>query len=261
MKKIKSAFSPFKSGGLKLVTSLISGIKSKITGLPNSIHDGIVKAKNKVASFVSGFKTAGLNLVKGIANGIKNGASHIFSAVGNIAKQALNKFKQKLGISSPSKVFAEASRWIPEGIVVGINKTSGRVKSAVEDLSSTALDPLSEAMSKAYSILEDGGDFNPTITPVLDLTSIKEGASEIGSMFGDRSMNLATSIGNMDVQTMQTNTLMSRLVNKMDRMMSSKDNNPTNITNTFTVNGAENPEDFVNTFIRTLDREMKMRAV
>ena len=261
LNKIKGAFGSFKSGGLKLIVNLVSGIKSKISSIPTAIHDGINKAKAKVAAFVGGFKTAGLNLVKGIANGIKNGASHIFSAVGSIASQALKKFKAKLGISSPSKVFAEASKWIPEGIVVGINKTSGRVKNAVEDLSNTVLDPVSEAMSKAYSILENGDEFNPTITPVLDLSSIRKDASGISSMFGDQSMNIVSSMGNVNSQAMQMNNFMGRLVNKMDRIMDNKNTNPINIANTFTVNGNDNPEEFVNTFIRTLDREMQMRAV
>lgn len=255
LKKIKSAFSPFKSGGLSLVTNLISGFKSKISNLPKAVHEGINKAKAKVADFIGGFKTAGINLVKGIANGIKNGASHIFSAVGSIASQALKKFKEKLGISSPSRVFAEEARWIPEGIAVGINKTANKVKNAVEDLATATIDPLSEAMVKAYSVLENDNDFNPTITPILDLSEIRREAGSINSMFGDQSMNLATSIGNSVAQSQQNNAI-DRLINKIDKISTNK-NNIAPMTNYINVDGAQNPEDFASRLIRSFAMEMR----
>ena len=258
--RIGSFISKFKTKGADIVKSIGAGIKGKASDIKTKIGDAISKAKEKVSGYVSNFKTAGKNLVSGVASGIKNGVSSVISAAGSIAQRALNKFKSKLGISSPSKVFAEAASWIPEGIAVGIKKTTRSVDKAVSNLSDRTVSPIEDAFAKIASFADFNDDFTPTITPVLDLSEVRKGASGIGSIFGNESVSLAASIGQNDIQNLQNNNLMNQLLTKMDKIMTS-DSNPTNITNHFTVNGNDNPEQFVNTFIRTLDREMKMRAV
>ena len=250
----------FKSKGSELIRSIGTGIKSRASDIKVRVGDAITKAKNKVGEYVGKFKNAGGDLISGVAKGIRNGVSSVISAAGSIAQRALNKFKSKLGISSPSKVFAEAASWIPEGIAVGIKKTTRSVDKAVSNLSDRTVSPIEDAFAKIASFANFNDDFTPTITPVLDLSEVRKGASGIGSIFGNESVSLAASIGPNDVQNLQNNNLMNQLLTKMDKIMTS-DSNPTNITNHFTVNGNDNPEQFVNTFIRTLDREMKMRAV
>ena len=261
--KIKAFGSKFKSAGKTIISGLIGGIKAHASQLGTNIKTAVSKGLSAVTNIAGKFKNAGKNLVDGIARGIKNGASSVISATGSIASRALKAFKSKLGISSPSKVFAEASRWIPEGIVVGINKTSSKVSSAVSAMAENSVDAMSEAVARAYEMIDTGNNFNPTITPVLDLSQVKSEAGGISSMFGNESISLASSIGQNDIQNIQNNNLMNQLLTKMDRILNTdnKAQNRANITNHFTVNGNDNPEEFVNTFIRTLDREMQMRAV
>lgn len=259
--RAKNFGSKFMTAGRNFVSGIITGIKSRASLIGTNIKTAITKGISAIGSLVGKFKTAGLNLIKGVANGIRSGASHLISATGSMASKALQHFKSKLGISSPSKVFAEAGRWIPEGIVVGINKTSNNVKKAVGSLADNTVDAMSTAVSKAYDLLDAGSNFNPVITPVLDLSQVKSEAGNISSMFGTESISMASSIGQNDIQNIQNNNLMNQLLTKMDRMLNTDTSKPVNISNTFTVNGNDNPEEFVNTFIRTLDREMQMRAV
>lgn len=261
--KIKAFGSKFKSAGKTIISGLIGGIKAHASQLGTNIKTAVSKGLSAVTNIAGKFKNAGKNLVEGIARGIKNGASSVISATGSIASRALKSFKSKLGISSPSKVFAEAGKWIPEGIVVGINKTSSKVSSAVSAMAENSVGAMSEAVARAYEMIDTGNNFNPTITPVLDLSQVKSEAGGISSMFGNESISLASSIGQNDIQNIQNNNLMNQLLTKMDRMLNTDNRaqNRANITNHFTVNGNDNPEEFVNTFIRTLDREMQMRAV
>lgn len=49
-----------------------------------------------------------------------------------------------LGISSPSKVFAEVGKWIPEGLAVGIEGSVGSVERAMDAMhDATAFTPAS----------------------------------------------------------------------------------------------------------------------
>ena len=260
--KIKNFGSRFMTAGRNIINGLIAGIKSGASQIGTNIRNAITKGLSSISSLVGKFKTAGLNLIKGVANGIRNGASHLISATGSMASKALQHFKSKLGISSPSKVFAEAGRWIPEGIAVGIEKTSRKVENAVSSLADNTVDTMSEAIAKAYDILDSSDNLNPTITPVLDLSQVRKESAGLNSMFGTETVSLASSFNQNDIQNIQNNNLMNQLLTKMDRMLNSDTaRGKTTISNTFTVNGNDNPEEFVNTFIRTLDREMQMRAV
>lgn len=258
--RVKGFITKFREKGAEIVRNIVNGIKGKAHDIATNVGQAITKAKNKISGFAGNFLTAGKNLVSGIAGGIRRGASSVISAAGSIASRALSKFKSMLGISSPSKAFAEAASWIPEGIVVGINKTSNKVQRAVSSMSDSALDPLSKAISKAYYGLDSGMDFSPTITPVLDLSEVRKDATGINSILGDKSIALASSLGRNGIQNLENNSLMNQLLGKMDKIMSSDNQgHPSNVTNQFTINvdGNENPEAFANRFLRRVQLEMR----
>lgn len=253
-KKISKVFSSFRQSGIKIITNLVSGMKSKVSQAPQAIRDAIEKAKSKVVEYVGKFKTAGGDIVKGIANGISNGASHIFSAVGSIATRALNKFKEKLGIGSPSKEFAKASRWIPVGAAKGVKKASDVFFGAVNNMADEGVSSFTNAMNNALKLTDINDDFNPVITPVLDLSDVKKDASQIGSIF-DRnrlSASLAAGVASIDGGSPLARNInaLASSINKLD-----KNQNGNNSVNyfTFNVDGAQNPEDFAYRLMRSLE--------
>jgi tape measure domain-containing protein len=259
--RVKSFGGRFLSAGHTIVNGIVNGIKAKASQVGTNIKNAVSKGVSAVSNFASKFKSAGKSLVDGVARGIRNGASSVISATGSIASKALEHFKSKLKVNSPSKVFAKEAICIPEGVALGINKGTGYVTKAVDKMAGGAVNAMSSAISKAYDFIDSDADFNPTITPVLDLSQVKNEAGNLNSMFGTESISLASSIGQNDIQNIQNNNLMNQLLTKMDRMLNTGNSNPVSISNSFTVNGNDNPEEFVNTFIRTLDREMQMRAV
>ena len=261
--KIKSTISKYTGKGRDLISGLGQGIKEKASDVKDKIVDAVSKAKDHVAtsSIVSKFKSAGKNLSEGVANGIRNGLSSVISAVGAIASKALSNFKSKLGVNSPSKVFMREAVCIPEGVALGIDKGSRFVTKAVDRMAEGAVSAMNDAVSKSYDILGSDDNFNPTITPILDLSQVRKESAGLNSMFGTETVSLASSFNQNDIQNIQNGNLMNQLLTKMDRILNTDTRKPANITNTFTVNGNDNPEEFVNTFIRTLDREMQMRAV
>lgn len=253
--KLKSFPGKFLSEGKKLVQGIAKGVKNKASEVATNIKTAVEKGKKKVGEYVEKFKTAGKDLVKGVAKGIQNGLSSVIKAVGSIARQALSSFKKKLGISSPSKEFAKVSKWIPEGIAVGINKAAGKVDKAMGRLTSSTVDTMSEAISNAYDILSVNDDFNPTITPVLDLSDIESGSKRIGSMLNQNAIDVAYSAANTTAasnarQTDLLNTLVSKLGN-----LEPKDR--PNVTINANVEGSENPAAFANELLRSLETHMR----
>lgn len=257
--KIRSFVSKFKEKGGELITNLISGIKGKASNIATKVAEGIKKAKKSISDYVGKFKSAGGDLIKGVAKGISNGLSSVISSVGSIARQALSSFRKKLGIKSPSREFAKLGVRIPEGVSVGIKKGRDAVSKAVDNLGSESVNKMRETLKNIGNVPDIGSDFNPTITPILDLSDVRRGARDINSLLNSQSISAAYTTGNISNGASQ-NSIMNELINKINGISDNKQQ-PTTITNHISVDGARDPEEFVNTFIRTLDRKMTMRAV
>jgi hypothetical protein len=74
------------------------------------------------------------NIITGIVNGIKNGAGAVYDAMANMASGAITAFKNKLGIKSPSAVFALQASYTTQGYVEGIEDGKKDVDSALESM-------------------------------------------------------------------------------------------------------------------------------
>lgn len=249
----------FKTKGGELIKGVAQGIKTKGGDVKTRAGDAVKKAKDKVDEYKEKFKTAGKSLAEGIGNGINAKVDWVKTQVGNLADALKRKVKEKLHINSPSKVFAKIAEGIPEGMALGIKKAGRYAIKAVSNLADSTIEPVSKALSNFESYMDLDSDFNPTITPILDLSEVEKSARGIDSIFGNNTISLAASAG-QNAQFQNNNLLMSQLIDKLNRTISG-DNKPTTINNTFNIDGAESPESFVNDFIRALDREMKMRAV
>ncbi|AGA74258.1 phage tail tape measure protein [Pseudomonas plecoglossicida] len=67
------------------------------------------------------FTEFGNMIVNGLVNGLLAGLGQIKSAIGTLGDSTIGWFKEKLGIHSPSRVFAELGGFTTEGLAVGVN--------------------------------------------------------------------------------------------------------------------------------------------
>lgn len=115
----------------------------------------------------SKFSTFGANIITGLANGITGTLGMVRNAIGGVADATVSWFKEKLGIHSPSRVFAELGGFIGEGAARGVEGGTGRMTKAAANLAgaaaltfaggaSAAPAPLSPAAGTPATVL--GGD-------------------------------------------------------------------------------------------------------
>lgn len=76
----------------------------------------------------------GSEIPAGISSGIQNGQSGVLGVIGSLGSNIMNTFKRVLGISSPSKVFAEFGGWIDKGLANGIESDASAVTETVSNL-------------------------------------------------------------------------------------------------------------------------------
>lgn len=179
---IKSKLSTFRSTGKDLITNLIQGFKSKVTSAVNAIKDIPSKCLSALKEKISSFKTAGKNVIEGFISGIKSKLTAAANAASNLGKSALKSIKNTLGIKSPSKEFFSVGRFSIEGFVNALSKFSSRVESSASDLGNNALNSFRDSLSKITEISGNDITDQPTIRPVVDLSSVKAGAKSIRGM-------------------------------------------------------------------------------
>ncbi|MCA8182498.1 phage tail tape measure protein [Burkholderia vietnamiensis] len=85
------------------------------------------------------FTEFGGNMVAGLVNGITGALSSVKSAITSLGDSAIDWFKEKLGIHSPSRVFAALGGFIGQGAAQGIEGERASVAGAAARLAGAAL--------------------------------------------------------------------------------------------------------------------------
>ena len=111
-------------GVQKIVSKFVNAFKGiedlSIEDMANALKVLGERIKNFFSGINERFNGVPGDILSGLANGLKNGASTVFNAIVNLAKGLIAKFKEILGIHSPSKVFFTIGGFIIAGLIGGL---------------------------------------------------------------------------------------------------------------------------------------------
>lgn len=178
---IKSKVSDFKEKGKELINKMKEGIKSKKNDINNSTKEIASSALSGLKNKLSDFKKIGKDLMDGFKSGINSAKEKVVSAAKGVANKVTSTVKNVLDINSPSKVFAEIGRYTDEGFVVGLKKYASKVADAAEGVGDGAINGISNAISQINNIDADSIGMTPSITPVLDMSSVRSNNLRFGA--------------------------------------------------------------------------------
>lgn len=99
------------------VDALWATIKAQFSGITHYFG-------NELPAVFTGF---GKNILNGLANGITQALGPVKTAITGVAEQVINWFKEKLGIHSPSRVFAQLGQFTMLGLDQGLTDTQNEV--------------------------------------------------------------------------------------------------------------------------------------
>lgn len=127
-------------------TAIVHGLVNGIRAIAGSVWGAIKSVADPIGQFFSGAGSwlyeTGKAIIQGMINGIKDMGGRLLNVVGDSANAVKNKFKDVLGIHSPSRVFAEYGKNIVQGLTVGVQKNEGMATDAVGSmLGSTGMTP------------------------------------------------------------------------------------------------------------------------
>lgn len=197
LKAIASIYKWIIGRGKAIIGWIVEGISNAWDSLKNAFvgDDGIItKALDKLNDLWDSFKEIGGYLIDGIIEGIKGAASSLADKVEDVAGDIKDGICSFFGISSPSKVMMEIGGYITEGLAIGIADNGKMATNAITNVSEDVVDSMGGLSSKIADVINSDPDFNPTITPVVDLTNVATGASAINDMLSaNQSLALAGS--------------------------------------------------------------------
>lgn len=170
--------------GANLINGLWNGIKdiwNSVTGWLGSFLDNIWSL---ISNPLDKLYHVGVDIMNGLWNGLKAVWNKIKGWIEGAADFIKSNFTDKLGLTSPSKVMHEVGLNIMRGLHYGMQEEWKELEAWMDGLdpSKNIGDSMSNALSMAAAQISNMEDFNPTITPVLDLTQIAADASRIGDL-------------------------------------------------------------------------------
>ena len=233
----------FKTAGTELFKGLMKGFETGWTGAGEkgggngeksygkTVIEKVMKGIFKILKEYKGggdsksksntFYKIGQEFIKGLIKGLESKQGELYAAVERIVKEAIARAKAAAAVASPSKKTAEIGMYMGMGLVNGLMSMSGAVSEASSSITEEALQGFRD-ISQVLGGLEDF-DATPVIAPIMDLSNIQNGVSEMGSLLDkNSSYEMAASIqGGLDAQRAAKLNEMTNLRRAMDSVYSS----------------------------------------
>jgi tape measure domain-containing protein len=178
--------------GTRIVVNFLEGIGDNLPKVIQAGFDMIIKFLNGLADAINKntkpLADAGWNLAKALIDGIVNGfgdlIQHAVDAAVNVAKKMWNAAMDFLGISSPSKRAIEDMHWLVKGMAIGLEKNSPLAETSATNLAKNTMEAMTQALSALATNVGPDLNITPVITPVVDMTGVADGASQINKVLG-----------------------------------------------------------------------------
>ena len=139
----------------------------------------------------------------GLATGLVNGTKEIASATSkavtaakNGTRAMINTIQSEAGVNSPSKETMWIGQMLDEGLAIGIEKGAGSIISAARMVTDSSIAPMYDATSQISEVLSSGLDFNPIITPMLDLSYIKAQIEDLNNILNTSPISVSGEVQN-----------------------------------------------------------------
>ena len=203
----------------------------------------------------------GKDIMESLIQGISSMVTECAEAIRDIAQAMTEAWTNEVDEHSPSKEFEKHGMYLDLGLVNGVEKNKPQVISATKKMADDAIESLSTAFKNVKDKMFGDFEFDPTITPVLDLSNVTEGANYINDLFSaDRALALA-GLDSDGINNMVTNQdALNSLLNKLNMPTGNSNQNQNGVVNnnTFNITG-DDPQAIANEISNILQSQVERR--
>lgn len=236
--------------GINVTNALTDELKN--SDLENVLQGDVLSQLNSDSNKDYAFNAmgdVGSFSMDGLFSGMKD--YDISNSVQDVVDTVKGEFKSDFMINSPSKLMMPIGSSVVEGIAVGIGKAESYLSNPIEKVKN--------AVTSAFDNLAMDGDYQPTITPVVDLSNVNSAAGSINGLFASRSFALNSNIGSISssMREIQNTDKNAGLIAAINRLNGTTNNNVYNV-NGITYDDGSNIADAVGQLINAAMVERRM---
>ena len=178
---------PFSNIGKGMADGLINGFNRRnVPGVFTTWINGFKFGWISMLS-ESAFVPIGENIGKGLIRGMKNQSQNVQKVAYDLGNKAAKAVKRGADVRSPSRITIGVGRNIDEGVIVGMKQLLKKVIGTGEMVGEESASAMSSAIQSIMDIIDsESFDLAPTISPIVDLSAVRDGATEIRSIFDQR---------------------------------------------------------------------------
>ena len=200
------------------------------------------------------FVDSGAQIISGLVQGLNLNMQSAYDSGQALAASIENGFRDRLLIRSPSRVFADLARYIPIGVSDGIEAGEDGAIDSIVVFGNELVNAIMRSMAMVSTVADDSFEFNPTITPVVDLSNVNSAVNSMGGMFGN----------SYSVPAQMSNAI-SRRMDNVERIASAMNNQQTinngdNITFNIYQQPGEDPNAIADAVIARMSTRMSRRG-
>lgn len=129
------------------------------------------------------FTSIGSNGGLGLITGLLSQLEPAHQAGASIGSAAAEGAAAALQVNSPSKVFIKIGKYVGEGLCIGMDSMLSTIVDSANNMGNVAIESMTDSMSLITDFINSDLNTHPVITPVLDLSAIKDSKNAINSYF------------------------------------------------------------------------------
>lgn len=182
VRTISSFGGKFNSEGRTLTNELLSGLRSNRSNIETVFNGNLAAAASGARNYYGQFYNAGGYLASGFAKGISDGSSAAITAAINMARDSIDAANAEADSHSPSRVMIKSGTWFTQGFAKGITNAASEAITSARGMVRRSIDSVADAIKGNTTLNDLDIDATPTITPQLDLSTVREQAKSISTI-------------------------------------------------------------------------------
>ena len=182
VRTISSFGGKFNSEGRTLTNELLSGLRSNRSNIETVFNGNLAAAASGARNYYGQFYNAGTYLASGFAKGISDGSSAAITAAINMARDSIDAANAEADSNSLSRVMIKSGTWFTQGFAKGITDAASDAIASARGMVRRSIDSVADAIKGNTALNDLDIDATPTITPQLDLSTVREQAKSISTI-------------------------------------------------------------------------------
>lgn len=156
------------------------------------------KAKTIANDYQNNFINVGKHWMNGLAKGIAANGKKAIDAAKAIADKVSKITAKALQEKSPSRLSFKYGKFWTEGLANGIISLADSIAKVSQIVAEKAITPLVDGIGSAVDqVTNSDANFQPVVSPVMDMTNVRQGAYDISNMlYAAQSAGLANGMSN-----------------------------------------------------------------